>query len=291
MPRVLNAPPFDQQQQQQEYFARAHNNKKIPSPVELANRLEEARTSAKLLEQVVGCTPPSEILSNDLIKEFSDRCLSASRSIQGYMSADPAPDNDTMESLLDTNEQLQRSLNQHQRAVLQAKKHLGLGEPRNSSSPTGQGPQVSGAAGGGPWQPSPESATATPANYGPPPTLPDRNQVVSNGKGKATENTWSSAAPGPSRSNNTTPQQHADDDGDPFRDPAPEPSSLRNQAQGDLPSLPFEPFHPGFNPSTHGKDGSGKLDPVTPVSADSLYDNDDKYGATPKKPTEHVYRY
>ncbi|KAK0655210.1 hypothetical protein B0T16DRAFT_314971 [Cercophora newfieldiana] len=276
VPRVLNAPPLDQRYQQ-EYFSRSHSNRKIPNPVELANRLEEARTSAKLLEQVVGCTPPAEILSNDLIKEFADRCLSAFRSIQGYMSADPAPDNDTMESLLDTNEQLQRSLNQHQRAVLQAKKHLGLGEPRNSTSPTGA-PQSG---------PSPDSATATPANFGPPPPLPDRKAVGGNGKGKATESTWErSAAAGSSRSNNATPQQHADDDGDPFRDPAPEPS--RNQAPGDLPSLPFEPFHPGFNSSTHGKE-TGKPDPVTPVSADSLYDNDDRYA--PKKGTDHVYRY
>ncbi|EGO51828.1 hypothetical protein NEUTE1DRAFT_70910, partial [Neurospora tetrasperma FGSC 2508] len=119
---------------QQEYFQRAQHTSRLPDPVELANRLEEARTSAKLLEQVVACTPPHEILSNDLIKEFADRCTSASRSIQEYMSAtDPAPDNDTMESLIDTNEQLQQSLNHHQRAVLNAKKQLGLGSPGSES--------------------------------------------------------------------------------------------------------------------------------------------------------------
>ncbi|KAK3949253.1 hypothetical protein QBC32DRAFT_40854 [Pseudoneurospora amorphoporcata] len=119
---------------QQEYFQRTPDTSRLPDPVELANRLEEARTSAKLLEQVVACTPPPEILSNDLIKEFADRCTSASRSIQGYMSAtDPAPDNDTMESLIDTNEQLQQSLNHHQRAVLNAKKQLGLGSPGSES--------------------------------------------------------------------------------------------------------------------------------------------------------------
>ncbi|KAK3396150.1 hypothetical protein B0T20DRAFT_262683 [Sordaria brevicollis] len=119
---------------QPEYFQRTHTNPRLPDPVELANRLEEARTSAKLLEQVVACTPPQEILSNDLIKEFADRCTSASRSIQGYMNATgPAPDNDTMESLIDTNEQLQQSLNHHQRAVLSAKKQLGLGSPGSES--------------------------------------------------------------------------------------------------------------------------------------------------------------
>lgn len=48
-------------------------------------------------------------------------------------ATDPAPDNDTMESLIDTNEQLQQSLNHHQRAVLNAKKQLGLGSPGSES--------------------------------------------------------------------------------------------------------------------------------------------------------------
>ncbi|KAG5921557.1 hypothetical protein E4U42_005796 [Claviceps africana] len=112
----------------QSYFAKSHTNNRLPDAVELASRLEEARTSANLLEQVVMNTPASEMLQNELIKEFADRCLSASRSLQGYMvSENPAPDNDTMESLIDTNEQLQTALNQHQRAVLKARKQLGLG--------------------------------------------------------------------------------------------------------------------------------------------------------------------
>jgi len=297
VPRALNAPPFSpQQQQQQEYFSRAHTNNKIPNPVELANRLEEARSSAKLLEQVVGCTSPNEILSNDLIKEFADRCLSASRSIHGYMSADPAPDNDTMESLIDTNEELQRSLNHHQRAVLQAKKHLGLGESRDSTStppgappPNSRDPQVSGGAGPGPWLPSPDSTAASPANFGPSPSLPER-KPIGNGKGKATESAWERepVVAGPSRSNNATPQQHVDDEADPFRDPAPEPSS-RSHAERTVPSLPFEPYHPGFTPSGAQGNQAGKPEPVTPVSNDSLYGDDDRYAG--KKPTEQVYRY
>ncbi|PHH84356.1 hypothetical protein CDD83_2068 [Cordyceps sp. RAO-2017] len=69
----------------QNYFAKSHSNNRLPNAVELASRLEEARTSAKLLEQVVMNTPPAEMLQNDLIREFANRCLSASRSIQGYM--------------------------------------------------------------------------------------------------------------------------------------------------------------------------------------------------------------
>ncbi|KAK5656514.1 hypothetical protein OQA88_4491 [Cercophora sp. LCS_1] len=276
VPRVLNAPPSDRQNQ--EYFSRSHSNRKLPNPVELANRLEEARTSAKLLEQVVGCTPPSEILANDLIKEFADRCLSASRSIQGYMTADPSPDNDTMESLIDTNEQLQNALNQHQRAVLQAKKQLGLGERSSTSSPAVGQPDH-----GGPWQASPTSDSES--NRGVPPPLPSR-KALGSGKGKATE-PWEGPTAGPSRSNNGTPHN---DDADPFRDPVPESSSSRQADNGrELPRLPYEPFHPGFSPTQGKETGGSRADPVTPVSDDGIYD--DRYQATPPKKSEHVYRY
>lgn len=126
-PFVSMSPPTSNAPRDPSYFSRSHRNNRLPEPVELASRLEEARTSAKLLEQVVMNTPTAETLDNDLIKEFADRCLSASRSIQGYMVAqNPSPDNDTMEALIDTNEQLQTALNQHQRSVLSARKQLGL---------------------------------------------------------------------------------------------------------------------------------------------------------------------
>lgn len=295
---------------------------RLPNPVELANRLEEARTSAKLLEQVVTCTPPSEVLSNDLIKEFADRCLSASRSIQGYMSAtNPAPDNDTMESLLDTNEQLQRSLNQHQRAVLNAKKQLGLGERSSHESGVPQHP-VQDQSGWGPTAPSgsnglwnqPSSASASSSRRDlsaplPAPPVPSR-KPVGNGKGKASE-TWERepSAAGPSRSNSNTPQLHHDED-DPFRDPQPEVSGSsyrpsgagEGAATGSGSRYGWEAYHPGFgggntsssNPTQQQQRGGGgapQLDPVTPVSDDGLYDNDDAYRATPGKKSEAVYRY
>jgi hypothetical protein len=73
----------------------------------------------------VQSTPPSEALGNELIKEFADRCLSASRSIQGYINAeDPAPDDDTLLTLIETNDQLTLSMSKHQRAILQARKTL-----------------------------------------------------------------------------------------------------------------------------------------------------------------------
>ncbi|KAK3905529.1 hypothetical protein C8A05DRAFT_41535 [Staphylotrichum tortipilum] len=312
IPRTMTAPPFNPQQPYPQSFypqQQRHQQQRLPDPVELANRLEEARTSAKLLEQVVACTPPSEVLSNDLIKEFSGRCAAASRSVQGYMAAEnPPPDNDTMESLIDTNEQLQQALNQHHRAVLQAKKHLGVETNSRSSTsipspPPSQAPPHGRGSGSGP--PVPRKAVAG----------------GSNGKGKATSSgsAYDPPAPpvvaGPSRSANNTPRHESDDtddDGqDPFRDPTPaegeryHPSSSSRFASGggkgggSPPRLSYEPFHPGFGGGNSGGAGgaggaAGKMgektrvEPVTPVSDD---EEDDVYRSTPRGKAAGVYRY
>lgn len=95
----------------------------LPPPVELAARIEEARTSAKLLQQLVQSTPPMELQWNDLVKEFSERCQSAQRSMQIYINCDrPAPDDDTMQTLIETSEQLSLAMSKHSRAVLQARR-------------------------------------------------------------------------------------------------------------------------------------------------------------------------
>lgn len=110
-------------QSQQNYFARNHKPQGLPSPVELAQRVEEARTSSKLLLQVVQSTPPTEIIGNELIKEFVERCQSASRSIQGYIHSDnPPPDEDTLLTLIETNDQISVVLSKYQRALLQARR-------------------------------------------------------------------------------------------------------------------------------------------------------------------------
>lgn len=98
----------------------------LPPPVELAARIEEARTSAKLLLQLVQSTPANELLGNDLVKEFAERCTSAQRSVQAYINCDrPPPDDDTMLTLIETNEQLSLAASKHQRAVLQARRAIG----------------------------------------------------------------------------------------------------------------------------------------------------------------------
>lgn len=154
--------PFEQQQQQQQnYFARQHHHRGLPPPHELVGRIEEAKTSAKLLQQVVQSTAPNEFVGNELIKEFVDRCSSASRSIQGYIHSDsPAPDEDTLLTLIETNDQLSVALSRHQRAMLQARKALGnspIPSPPVGPPPTQTQPQplTNGAS-----EPAPNPAPA-----------------------------------------------------------------------------------------------------------------------------------
>ncbi|XP_044716371.1 GAT domain-containing protein [Hirsutella rhossiliensis] len=261
----FGSPAFQSNSSSQNYFAKSHSNNQLPNAVELASRLEEARTSAKLLEQVVMNTPPAEMMHNDLIREFANRCLSASRSIQGYMTSEnPAPDNDTMESLIDTNEQLQTALNQHQRAVLSARKQLGPSAspseedappvPRGSDRARDQQtvvPMASGAAGGGFF-----------ASGG-------------NGKGKQAEvyNPPDGAPPKPPR-----PGQGRARDGDTAANPFEDPFTAR-QAGGsnDVGQNPSKkeatnsaPRHPPPQP------------PLPPPPPPGLEDDDDLYAATPK---------
>ncbi|KAK4222344.1 hypothetical protein QBC38DRAFT_375314 [Podospora fimiseda] len=292
--------PYQQGPYQQPHRSRS-SGKSLPDPVELANRLEEARTSAKLLEQVVANTPPTEVLDNELIREFSDRCSGAAKSIQGYLSAtNPAPDNDTMENLIDTNEQLQQALNHHRRAVLQARKHLGLGQGDNDRSSTslpsaspissleyrpdvppkaiGSGQGGSGFGVGGAGGMGARGGSGGGSGSG----------SSSEGKGKKAAKSLdpyhAAAVAGPSGS-----RRHSDASSsnlDPFRDPAPEQSSSSARVAGDdAPRLSYEPFHPGFGGSSGGgaaaaADSSSRpprrtdalAEPVTPVSDDGYDD-------------------
>ncbi|KAL1836106.1 hypothetical protein VTJ49DRAFT_5566 [Mycothermus thermophilus] len=270
----------------QHRHSRHHRPRRLPDPVELANRLEEARTSAKLLEQLVACTPASEILSNDLVREFADRCNAASRSIQGYMNAtDPAPDTDTMESMIDANEQLQHSLNLHQRAVLQARKLLDQSSPQSQSEyPSHSQSQQ---------QSSSSRSSTSPDQSRPLPSLPSRKPVGSGfGHGTTTSARASTSNGNGTDSKNTqsyrTTANDDDDDGlDPFRDPP-------NLSDSNAPRLSFEPFHPGFTSASGSGSGTGTgigtsrgAAPPRPITPPSGSDStvDDVYGATPKRET------
>ncbi|KAA8569016.1 hypothetical protein EYC84_000689 [Monilinia fructicola] len=225
-PRTLVAPPFDPNEQN--YFGRNHHTHRLPPPHELSSRIEEARTSAKLLSQVVQSTPPSELLANELVREFADRCQSASRSVQAYMVAEnPGPDNDTMETLIDTNEQLSLAMNLHQRSVLHARKIMGLGN------------------GEGTTPPSRSSSGFTPPP-GPPPSQTSRPVASSSSR---------SAPPIPPPGD-FLPLGDDEDERDPFNDPEssssriarpPFPSDAPPKATGQFnDTLGVEPYHPGF---------------------------------------------
>ena len=113
---------------QQQHQQRAP--KGLPPPDELAARIEEAKTTARLLIQTVQSTPQSELVGNDLVKEFAERSRSAHKSIQNYMNCEnPSPDEDTMLTLIETNDQLNVAMSKHQRALLQARKAMGLASP------------------------------------------------------------------------------------------------------------------------------------------------------------------
>ena len=102
----------------------------LPPPDELAARIEEAKTTARLLVQTVQSTPQAELPTNELVKEFAERARSAHKSVQRYMNCEnPRPDEDTMLTLIETNDQLNVAMSKHQRSILQARKSSGLATP------------------------------------------------------------------------------------------------------------------------------------------------------------------
>jgi hypothetical protein len=171
-PRKLNAPAWNGQQVPGGFQDGSHRSRTrgLPPPIELAGRIEEARTSAKLLLQLVQSTPANELIGNELVKEFAERCTTAQRSVQGYIACDnPAPDDDTMLTLIETNEQLSLAASKHQRAVLQARRLHGPSpsppiSQTNSNVPAGVPPPRNDAS-----SLPPVSPPTTESNYVPPP--------------------------------------------------------------------------------------------------------------------------
>ncbi|OJJ34997.1 hypothetical protein ASPWEDRAFT_27676 [Aspergillus wentii DTO 134E9] len=152
-PQVPPHPRQSEQPGRQNYFAVSQASAALPQPDELAARIAEAKTSAKLLLQFVQSTPPADIAENELIKEFSDRCRSASRSVQEYIHAtNPAPDEDTLMTLIETNDELSVSLSKYQHSLLGARKAVGSSTASSSSEATASGAR-----------PVPAPATESPA--------------------------------------------------------------------------------------------------------------------------------
>lgn len=266
---------------QNSYFSSHGSNSgsQLPDPDQLASRLEEAGTSANLLDQFVTNSTAQELLDSDLVKEFVSRCQSAHRSVQAYMAAEnPPPDNDTMESLLDTSEQLQSALNTHRRAVLSAKKSLGIEAATAAGTPTGgtESPRVPIAAAaaapgdganGRDTRHASSSRSTSHARNGRD-NGKGRDDDASGPKGKGTAAVAGSSydpSPAPQMSWNQHPE-------DPFRDPLDDRSQQHQQQQwhqqqqagssssrgGD--PFAFEPFHPGFSAASGSGAGKGRED-------------------------------
>lgn len=139
-------------------------NRTLPEPGELAARVEEAKNSAKLLMQFVQTTPQAELEENDLIKEFIDRCRTSSRYLQGYIhSTNPAPDEETLLTLIETNDEISVALSHQQRAMLKARKACGSATPTSNlgspASPVSES-VASGGVGASPSPPAPTAAAA-----------------------------------------------------------------------------------------------------------------------------------
>ncbi|WPH03338.1 Hypothetical protein R9X50_00621500 [Acrodontium crateriforme] len=132
-----------------------HNvvHRQLPPPQELASRVEESRNTAKILLQLIGTTPTEEVLSNDLIREFGDRCQSAQKSMQNYINCEnPAPDHDTLQTLIETNEQLSLASSRYQRAVLAARRAAGIASPPPDNAESNGGSAFAVPAGPPPGQ-------------------------------------------------------------------------------------------------------------------------------------------
>ncbi|EEH09751.1 conserved hypothetical protein [Histoplasma capsulatum G186AR] len=122
--------------QRDDYFARSHRSSGLPTPEELSARITEANISASLLLQFVQSTPTAEFYSNDLLKEFSARCQAAAKSIQGYMNAtNPSPDEDTMLTLIETNDRLSAAFSKYQRAAVVARRNASRTDSQEAVPP------------------------------------------------------------------------------------------------------------------------------------------------------------
>lgn len=184
-PRTLNAPAWPAVQPGQHSVGAGAGTGRatgLPPPQELAGRIQEARSSAQLLLQLVQSTPTHELLSNDLVKEFAERCTTAQRSVHGYIACDnPAPDDDTMLTLIETNEQLSLAASKHQRAILQARRLMGA----SPSPPVQNGSRHA--------TPAPPEAAAPPPQPSSPQEATKPGHVLANDS--APHDTFSSAQP------------------------------------------------------------------------------------------------
>ncbi len=208
-------------------------------------------------------TPPSEIVGNELIKEFVDRCQSASRSVQSYIhSDDPPPDEDTLLTLIETNDQLASAISRHQRALLQARRFFGATPTPRTESPNSQPLEMPASP---PRGPSPGSGYAPLA--GPSPGLPPRGQ-------------------GPEEEqHNPFGDQHATET---VRAPQPHdygmPPSTRQENQDPSRTDAYHPSHQAIPSFGHRQESS--------INNSTIHDGVDAESATPEEARKPIqYRF
>lgn len=209
----------------------------LPPPAELASRIEEARNTAKILLQLIASTPPSETLSNELLKEFSDRCQSALKSMQQYIDCEnPAPDHDTLLTLIETTEQLSLASSRYQRSILSARRAAGVSD---SPSPSPGAVQADGYYGNSPAAAQGQGESlfgAAPSTTSPPPLSDGYGGL---GQTRSTESEAYQAPMGPPPTRTSMPTQPAPSD--PFQDPV-EGSYASPQQRPDSRDSAYRPY-------------------------------------------------
>jgi hypothetical protein len=154
------------------------------------------------------------------------------------IAENPSPDNETMETLIETNEQLSKAMSQHQRAILAARKAAGLG----NGSPGGTPPLRTDSGFAAPPGPPP---LRTQSGFVPPPGPPPNKAGAPNRK----------PAPQIPPPGDYAPTD-LDEDENPFSDPSEKTTRKRAPhfpedrppiASGQFNDrLGIEPYHPGF---------------------------------------------
>lgn len=94
----------------------------MPPADVLASILSEANGSAEILNQTLHTTPLQEFTKSELLPEFAYRCQQLSKELQQYMDAPQLPDEDTMLTMIDTNDKLTAALSRYRRDLIAARK-------------------------------------------------------------------------------------------------------------------------------------------------------------------------
>lgn len=175
---------------------------------------------------------------------------------------EPAPDNDTMATLIETNDLLSAALSKYQRASLNARKVLGLGAPSAGASPNESaslGPVSSGANGNGTAAPRPNQVTPPVPSR---PVLsvstenPRQRQVLPPEADNPFGDEHAHAEPAQPPAKESKSKAFLKNLGKSKKDKQPEnagmPNGNSNANQSDIgfeneQRLAMEPFHPGFN--------------------------------------------